>query len=107
MEEIIRQLIESEEQAQALVKDAEDKKEHFSETIHQDVEKLHQDIAHKVQKKDEKISQMETEYAQKQIAKLEEEYAHAEQAMLKKADENMENWVRQIYESVISAQTKE
>ncbi|GEM_PF-3821443 len=107
MEEIIRQLIELEEQAQAIVKDAEDKKEHFSETIHQDVEKLHQEIARKVQKKDEKISQIELEYAQKQIAMLKEEYAHAEQAMLKKADENMDNWVQQVYQAVVSAAAKE
>ena len=95
MEEIIRQLIELEEQAQAIVKDAEDKKEHFSETIHQDVEKLHQEIARKVQKKDEKISQIELEYAQKQIAMLKEEYA------------NMDNWVQQVYQAVVSAAAKE
>lgn len=51
MEELIRQLIELEEQAQAIVKDAEDKKEYFSETIHQDVEKLHRKLPGKYRRK--------------------------------------------------------
>ncbi len=102
MEEIIRQLIQLEEKAQALVKDAKDQKEHFAETIDQDVEKLHQEINEKVLKKDEKISQIETEYAKTQIENRKAVYAQAEQAMMKKADENMEQWVQQIYAAVLA-----
>ena len=102
MEEIIQQIIDIEKKAQELVKAAEEQKEHFSENMGKDIDRLRREIAERVKAKDAKISELEEQYAEEKIEALKQQYAQAEQKLLEKAAENKDAWIEHIYNAVIS-----
>ena len=68
MENIINRLIQIEDQAQAIVFDAQRLKANLKSNIDVDVENIHNDIKERVEKKYDTIKNSEQDYAEKKIS---------------------------------------
>ena len=100
MEEIIAKIIEIEERARDIVKDAENAKKGLENELARETERLRHDIAERAEKKNEALREYEDGEADKKIAQINAEAERVMQSLEAKFNENKDKWVEDIFDSV-------
>ncbi len=101
MENIINRLIQIEDQAQAIVFDAQRLKANLKSNIDVDVENIHNDIKERVEKKYDTIKNSEQDYAEKKISELKLKYQKAEEELDSVCKGKKDEWVNKICDEII------
>lgn len=100
MEEIIAKIIEIEERAREIVKDAESSKEGLEDELARETEQLRRNIAERAEKKNETLREYEDGETDKKIEQINAETERIMQSLEAKFDENKETWIEDIFDSV-------
>ncbi len=101
MEELIMKIIDIEERAQEVIKDAKKADEELPERIDSECRKLEQDIAGKVKAKNAALRQLENEDADKRIKKIEADTEKRLSELDEKYNKSKEQWVNGIVNNII------
>lgn len=103
MEELIAQILNIEEKAESIVRDAREGKSELEERIARDVEKMSGDIAESAQKKIEQLRQTENEEAQKRINEINAQNEQRMRNLEGKFADNKDKWVERVLSGIISS----
>ncbi len=100
MEEVIAKIIEIEERAREIVKDAENSKNSLDDELAKETERLRRDIAERAEKKNETLREYEDGEADKKIEQINAEASRVMEKLEAKFSENRDKWVKDIFDSV-------
>lgn len=101
MEEVIAKIIEIEERAREIVKDAKSTKAGLDEELAKETEEMRRDIAQRAERKNVTLREYEDTEAQKKIEQINAKTQELKDALEAKYRENKDKWVTQIVDSVI------
>lgn len=101
MDELIKEIINIEERAQAVIADARTAKRELSQRVTLDSIKMQNDIERQAKEKNAAIRQMETDETEKKISEINEKTEKAMSALEGKYRENKEKWVEKMVNSII------
>lgn len=101
MEELIMKIIDIEERAQEIIKDAKDADRNLEADIAKETEKLHKDIEHKAQIKSESIKETEDTEAEEKIKAIRSNTEKNIAQLEKKYNDNKAVWVDKIVNNII------
>ena len=101
MENIINKIIQIEDQAQEIMLDASNLKGTLNENIEKQVSEIRADIEKRVKTKYETIQRTEESYADKKIEDIKVQYIQAEEILKQTYETHKEEWVNEIYKSVL------
>lgn len=101
MENIINKIINIEEQAQAIMRDAQKLKKGLDSDINEKVDEMKTDIETRVNTKYKTIQKTESEYADKKIEEIKKQYAGAADKLDEIYREKESEWVDSIYKAAL------
>lgn len=100
MDNIIQQLINIENRAQKVVKDAKELEVNFDKVVSDSVEDMRKDIAQKAEARIESVDSFEREDADKRIEKIKSTISSEKEKLLKKEADNHTVWVDKIFNEI-------
>ena len=106
MEDLIMKIIDIEDRAQEIIRDAKKADMDLDERIKNEANKLHDDIEKKVEEKNITVRHIEEEHADKKIAKINEKLEKNMSDLDKKYEQNKEKWVNDILSDIIGVQRR-
>lgn len=101
MEEVIKQIIDIEEQAQKIIDDALEEKQRKESEHVAHVKELEQQLMQDAHRKVAQIREREFKEIREQQQKMKEKCANRQLAMEKKAAQEMEKWVTNLVNRVL------
>ncbi len=101
MEELIMQIIDIENRAQEVIKDAKQADAKLEERIDDETQKLHTNIVRRMEAKSASIRQMEEEEAEKKIGAIKADAKKQISALEEKYRQSKDKWVNSIVENII------
>ena len=101
MEDLIMKIIDIEDRAQEVIRDAKKADRELDERIRDDSRKLQDDIARKVEAKNSTLKQMEEDDAEKKIAVINEAMEKHLSELEEKYEKNKDKWVDEIVNNII------
>ncbi|MGN0106575.1 MAG: hypothetical protein ACI4A5_02605 [Hominilimicola sp.] len=101
MEDLIMKIIDIEDRAQEVIRDAKKADRELDERIRDDSRKLQDDIARKVEAKNVTLKQMEEDDAEKKIAVINEAMEKHLSELEEKYEKNKDKWVDEIVQNII------
>ncbi len=101
MEDLITKIIEIEDRAQEVIKDAKKADRELSSRIRDDSHKLQDDIERKMQAKNVTLKQMEEEDADKKIEAINSRMRKDLSELEEKYEKNKDKWVNEIVSGII------
>lgn len=101
MEDLIMKIIDIEDRAQELIKDAKKADRELEERLENETKKLEKDIVRKAEVKRETLKQIENEDADRKIEEINSEVEKQIQSLNAKYIENKDKWVNEIVENII------
>ncbi len=101
MEDLIMKIIDIEDRAQEVIRDAKKADRELDERIRDDSRKLQDDIARKVEAKTVTLKQMEEDDAEKKIAVINEAMEKHLSELEEKYEKNKDKWVNEIVQNII------
>lgn len=101
MEDLIMKIIDIEDRAQEVIRDAKKADRELDERIRDDSRKLQDDIARKVEAKNITLKQMEEDDAEKKIAVINEAMEKHLSELEEKYEKNKDKWVDEIVNNII------
>lgn len=103
MEELIKQIMEIEEKAQSIVRDAKEASSELEARIARDAERISADIERHSQEKSESLKAKSDSDTEKKIAEIAEKSDKAAAALEEKLRVNGDMWAKTIADRVINA----
>lgn len=101
MEEVIRQIIDIEEQAQKIIDDTLEEKRHKEEEHIAQVKELENQLMQDAHRKVAQIREREFKEIHEQQRKMKDKCANRQAAMEKKASQEMDKWVDNLVNRVL------
>lgn len=101
MEDLIMKIIDIEDRAQEVIRDAKKADRELDERIRDESRKLQNDIARKVEAKNVTLKQMEEDSAEKKIDLINESMEKHLSQLEEKYEKNKDKWVNEIVENII------
>lgn len=101
MEELIGEILNIENRAQEVIRDAREAKKELDERVALDSIKIQNDIEKQAREKNEAIRDMENSETEKRLAQINEQTDKAMSALEEKYSQNKEQWVNKIVSGVI------
>ena len=101
MEDLIMKIIDIEDRAQEVIRDAKKADRELDERIRDDSRKLQDDIARKVEAKNVTLKQIEEDDAEKKIAEINESMEKHLSELEEKYQKNKDKWVDEIVSNII------
>ncbi len=103
MEDLILKIIDIEDRAQEVIKDAKQANKTLDQDIADETRKLRQSIQNKAIAKSESIKETELKEADEKGEKIRAESKKQIEALEKKYSENKDSWVNKIVENIIGS----
>lgn len=103
MEELIKQIIEIEDKAQSIVRDAREASGELAARISRDSKKMQSDIEKQTQEKNDSLRHMEEDEVQKKLSAINEQTEKTLLSLEEKYRGNKDKWVEQIVKGVIGS----
>ncbi len=103
MEDLILKIIDIEDRAQEVIKDAKQANKTLDQDIADETRKLRQSIQNKAIAKSESIKETELKEADEKCEKIRAESKKQIEALEKKYSENKDSWVNKIVENIIGS----
>lgn len=101
MEDLIMKIIDIEDRAQELIKDAKEADRELEERLENETKKLEKDIVRKAEVKRETLKQIENEDADRKIEEINCEVEKQIESLNAKYIENKDKWVDEIVGNII------
>lgn len=101
MEELIKQIIEIEDKAQSVVRDAREASGELAARISRDSKKMQGDIEKQTQEKNDSLRRMEEDEVQQKLSAINEQAEKTLLSLEEKYRDNKDKWVEQIVNGVI------
>lgn len=101
MEEVIEKIIELEEKAREIVRDAEKARAGLEEELDSEVKRLHSEISARVDEKNNALLEYEDGEANKRIDIINAETERVKASLEEKFNQNKDKWVEDIFKSVV------
>lgn len=101
MEDLIMKIIDIEDRAQELIKDAKEADRELEERLENETKKLEKDIVRKAEVKRETLKQIENEDADRKIAEINSDAERQIESLNAKYIENKDKWVDEIVGNII------
>ena len=101
MEDVIRQVIESEYRARKIVGEAEERRSYLSTSIEDEIQKIKNDIFASVESKIEKIRKEKLSLADDQAGKIMTEAENAVSLMQQKYESNRQKWAKSFMDVIL------
>ncbi len=101
MDDIIMKIIDIEEKAQEIIKDAREANENLEKNVQAETEKLHQDIERRAQIKGETVRDIEMGDAEERIKKIRRETEKGIADLEARYKEKKPEWVGKIVGNII------
>ena len=101
MENVINRIIKIEDQAQAIMRDAQRAEKNLNSDIEKKLETIRTDVEERVEKKYRTIQKNETEFADKKIEEIKRQYAEAQKRLEAIYEEKKDEWTETIYKAVL------
>lgn len=101
MENTINKIINIEEQAQAIMRDAQNLKNSLDSDINKKVNEMKHDIEKRVSAKYETIQKKEAEYTEQKTEEIKKQYAAAKENLETIYREKEHEWVDSIYKAAL------
>ena len=101
MEDLIMKIIDIEDRAQEVIRDAKKADRELDKRIRDDSRKLQDDIARKVEAKNVTLKQIEEDDAEKKIAAISESMEKHLSELEEKYQKNKDKWVDEIVSNII------
>jgi DNA anti-recombination protein RmuC len=102
MDDIIQKLINIENHAQSVVKDAKELEVNFDKVVSDSVTDIKKDIEKRVEKRVECIEGFERTDADKRIEELNSTVSAEKEKLLQKEKDNHAQWVDKIFNEIVS-----
>ena len=102
MENLIAKIIDIDESAQELIRDAKDSAALFDRELKLQIEELRQELGDKAEGRAEEIRRVEETRIQVRLKELDQKYEAARSALLEKRERNLDQWVDEIYEALLT-----
>lgn len=103
MEDLILKIIDIEDRAQEVIKDAKQANNTLDQDIADETRKLHRSIQNRAVAKSESIKETELKEADEKCEKLRTESQAQTAALMAKYKENKDAWVNKIVENIIGS----
>jgi len=101
MDDILKRIIEIEDRAQSIVRDAKEHKRNFSEEIEIEAQKMKKDIEERAERKIRQIQIQEDEYKQKKLEEIKKETSEKLNKMNQLYEMNRDKWVDAVFEMIM------
>lgn len=101
MEDLIMKIIDIEDRAQELIKDAKEADRELEERLENETKKLEKDIVRKAEVKRETLKQIENEDADRKIEEINSDAERQIESLNAKYIENKDKWVDEIVGNII------
>lgn len=101
MDDLIMKIIDIEEQAQEIIKDAKEADKNLEKNVQIETEKLHADIEKRAQIKSETVRNIENDDAEERIEQIRRETEKSIACLQKGYNEKKPEWVKQIVGNII------
>lgn len=101
MENIINKIIQIEDQAQKIMRDADNLKCCLNENIDKQVTVIRTDIENRIRNKFETIKKTESAFADQKIQEIETLYKHTAEELQETYQAHRDEWVDTIYKTVL------
>lgn len=101
MDKVIEKLIDIENRAQSVVKDAKKLRDNIDDIVEESAAQIADDIAAKKQAKEQTIIRIETDAADQRIEEIKRRIGEAEKKMQSAYEQNIDIWVERIFKDVM------
>ncbi|MDD6484386.1 MAG: hypothetical protein PUF72_07415 [Clostridiales bacterium] len=101
MEDLILKIIDIEEQAQELMKDAKQADSAFESSLDAETHKLHEKIKRETEQRCREISIEQEREAKERCEMIQNEEKYHAEELRKKYEHNKEEWVNRIFKNII------
>lgn len=101
MEDLIMKIIDIEDRAQEVIKDAKQADSELETRVKDEIQKLQSDIVRKMEAKNVTLKNMENEDANKKIEAINVNMERHLSELENKYNENKDKWVNEIVENII------
>ena len=102
MNKIIQQLIDIENNAQTIIKDANDMEHDLDKIVDQRICEIKENIDKKVEDRIESIDSFESEDAKNRVEELRSKLNEEKEKLIETDNEKHEIWVNKIYDEIIA-----
>jgi regulator of replication initiation timing len=101
MDKVIEKLIDIENRAQSVVKDAKKLRDNIDELVEESAVQMAEDIEAKRKAKEQTIIRIEADAADQRIEEIKRRIGQAESRMQRAYEQNIDSWVERIFKDVM------